>query len=1188
MAYGRKIEGFLTLDITDFTRKMSMVDTHLSSSTRNFGSFNTAMGDTTAKAGSAGSAVDKIGQNASNAGTSMGRAGQTGTQMGNDISRGANVGATSLNKVSTNARGVSDSLDGITMAMGGVVAGFGAMQMVEMAWTGSTQAQFNKAYLATKMTDTAAQGYIKTIQDTVNVVPGDDTFLNQLLTGAVARQTNLTTAQITSLAYATADYTTVSQAMGKSQIETQMDLKEYVQTGNTSQLERDSILKNQMGTLEDQATVSDRILALNKALQAEGYAGLSKLDIASIKWEELKGKVQAVATSLGTDLLPTVQGVIEWFIGLDTATGGWSTKLIFLGAGVIAVGAAFGMLLMVLAPLAGILGPIALGFINMILPMIGVQATAISASGGFMVLAGAVWTAIAPFLPFIAIGVALGGVIYLLGQHFGWWTDLGSMAGTIWNGLVGVLTGLWNVMIGFMSWVGGVATNVWDALTSSFYDSEGNFVGLIQGFQNLGGLIWAAVQPGLYALPGQIWGFLTVLPGMIYTALTTSQQGSFDIAGMIVGWFGSVDWMGVIQSLIGGLVAINPVTIITRLLFGDKVADQASAFAVEAIMGFLTTLGSLLTGLYNTLAPIAGGIVSALQPIICIILGCSPGIVPALQLLYSGFTSIFRSIWNFLSPVANMIINGLRGIWGALSQGDIMGVFMAGFSTLGNIGSYIIGFISSVDWNGIFLTIFSTIAGFASQYNPATWIATLLFGPDAGAQVTTTLFSTLMNIGTMFVTGLQVVWSGLMGMVTFVQGIWNSLILATQFAWGLLQIYILNPARAIWTTIQFIWNSIWTTINTVWTRLQFGAISTFNTIKNAILNPFNTVKSILNTVWNGLKSGWNTLVSTFGSGATRLKNLVMSPIKTVYNGLVDLWNLVTGSKTPHMAGGAGPSTGIVGNAGPSGFSGPSSIPQRKAGRSKGLWAGFTDTVRDHINLTANYNGLRGRFAGPNTSAGLGDGPKNKECNPNEPCYAGGWGDVGNWSSKIKSVLTSWPTKATIGGIKVTQDLMNSIMNGGGKLAIFETVANKIFSGINYEYYYNNRYTDAQVLSGHKANCWDSAELLMNLGARLNLPVSMGHGTWGRDGHVWAIIAGKVFDGAAKTLGYGWKSPKVKGYSAGPRPSAGQSNEQLTEIHNHFDMRGVQIHGIDDLEKQMEKAANKIFTKRINSNGANGN
>jgi hypothetical protein len=74
--------------------------------------------------------------------------------------------------------------------------------------------------------------YIKTIQQVVAEVPGDDTFMNNLLSGAVARQTNLSTDEIKMLGNATADYLTTSQAMGKSAIETQMDLKEYIQIMN--------------------------------------------------------------------------------------------------------------------------------------------------------------------------------------------------------------------------------------------------------------------------------------------------------------------------------------------------------------------------------------------------------------------------------------------------------------------------------------------------------------------------------------------------------------------------------------------------------------------------------------------------------------------------------------------------------------------------------------------------------------------------------------------------------------------------------------------------------------------------------------------------------------------------------------------------------------------------------------------
>lgn len=282
----------------------------------------------------------------------IGKASSTaGSAIKNNIAKGAAVASKSLDKlksaagttfsnIKSGASTAMQSMDGLEGAIMGLAGGYGALQMAQSAWLGSTQAEFNQAYLATKVGNKAAKDYIKTIQGIVAVVPGDDTFMNQILTGSLAKQSNLTTAELKSLAYGVADYVTVSQSMGKSQIETQMDLKEYITTGNTSQLERDSILKNQMSTLEGQGTVSERILALNKALKAEGYAGLSQLDIASIKAEELKGKFQLVLTELGTKILPTISGILDYLLKLDSSTGGWSTKIMVIGAGVALIGMA--------------------------------------------------------------------------------------------------------------------------------------------------------------------------------------------------------------------------------------------------------------------------------------------------------------------------------------------------------------------------------------------------------------------------------------------------------------------------------------------------------------------------------------------------------------------------------------------------------------------------------------------------------------------------------------------------------------------------------------------------------------------------------------------------------------------------------------------------------------------------------
>lgn len=284
-------------------------------------------------------------------------AGTTGSAIGRDITSGTTVASAGMGKLQTKststfgaikagASAAKQSLGDMGSLITGVVGGIGLMEVAQAMWTGSTAKQFNAAYLQTKMSTSAANEYISQIQKIVADVPGDDSFMNQLLTGAVAKQTNLSSTELRALGNAAADYVTVSRSMGKTLLETQMDLKEYVLTGNTGQLERDSILKMQLDTLEGQTTVSARILALDKALKAEGYAGLSQLDIASIKMEEFKGKLQLSATTIGERILPYIERLLNYILDLDEKTGGMSSIWIVIAGSI-------GLAVIAFSPLIG-------------------------------------------------------------------------------------------------------------------------------------------------------------------------------------------------------------------------------------------------------------------------------------------------------------------------------------------------------------------------------------------------------------------------------------------------------------------------------------------------------------------------------------------------------------------------------------------------------------------------------------------------------------------------------------------------------------------------------------------------------------------------------------------------------------------------------------------------------------------
>jgi hypothetical protein len=294
---------------------------------------------------SAGTEISKLKTEASGAGSTIGQS----------LSKGASNASSSIGKLGTTASktfgtikagasAASKSFGDLGNAIASVASGLGAMEVAQAMWTGATTKEFNKAYLQTKMSSQAADQYISQIQRIVAEVPGDDTFMNNLMSGAVAKNTKISTKMLEDMGRASADYLATSTAMGKTQMETQNDLKEYLLTGNTTQLERDSILKGQLTTLEGQATVEDRIKALQKALNAEGYAGLSNLGTTAQKWEEIKGKMQLAATTIGEKILPPISDALSYLLQLDEKTNGWSTILI------VAVGT-LGLVALALAPI---------------------------------------------------------------------------------------------------------------------------------------------------------------------------------------------------------------------------------------------------------------------------------------------------------------------------------------------------------------------------------------------------------------------------------------------------------------------------------------------------------------------------------------------------------------------------------------------------------------------------------------------------------------------------------------------------------------------------------------------------------------------------------------------------------------------------------------------------------------------
>jgi len=114
---------------------------------------------------------------------------------------------------------------------------------------------------------------------------------------------------------------------------------------------------------------------------------------------------------------------------------------------------------------------------------------------------------------------------------------------------------------------------------------------------------------------------------------------------------------------------------------------------------------SILQALYNFVVPIGQAIYEALKPIVCILLGCSPGIVPALRMVYDVFVEVWNQIMSVIGPIISVIVTTVQQLVNVFEQ------FKNGQISLPTL----IFMVLSILWNA-YSTIFTKIIQLVMQF----------------------------------------------------------------------------------------------------------------------------------------------------------------------------------------------------------------------------------------------------------------------------------------------------------------------------------------------------------------------------------------------------------------------------------------------------------------------------------------
>lgn len=181
----------------------------------------------------------------------------------------------------------------------------------------------NKAFLTNALKDAdLAEEKLGTINKLVTDLPGDDSVMQGLLGQAVAKDASLTTEELQLMGHSAADYFAGMKNYGKNATEAFQDMNNYLLTGQTREVEMSPLLANHIDLLQQANTPRERALALQQALNEEGWSGVSNMPTYNNTLETFNGMLERGRYNLGGMFQEGARNAMEFIMDLDEGTNG--------------------------------------------------------------------------------------------------------------------------------------------------------------------------------------------------------------------------------------------------------------------------------------------------------------------------------------------------------------------------------------------------------------------------------------------------------------------------------------------------------------------------------------------------------------------------------------------------------------------------------------------------------------------------------------------------------------------------------------------------------------------------------------------------------------------------------------------------------------------------------------------------
>lgn len=237
-------------------------------------------------------------------------------------------------QIADNFNMLGQSLNMATGALTQFLSIVGSGNMVGDMLQYASLRQTNEVMLTARRGRAEAEKMYDSIQQLVIRLPGNDTFMTQILTMLGTMDKSLTTGDLNEIGNTISDYYMAAKAKGQFNNETERELRNYLMTGETRNL-TNSVLASEIESLKDLDNIMDRTNALQKAMQKTGLDSIAHYNTYANKLEEFTGRFQKAFADLGDYLIMVVQPMMELFSLIDDITNSGASQAVLMLIGSI-------------------------------------------------------------------------------------------------------------------------------------------------------------------------------------------------------------------------------------------------------------------------------------------------------------------------------------------------------------------------------------------------------------------------------------------------------------------------------------------------------------------------------------------------------------------------------------------------------------------------------------------------------------------------------------------------------------------------------------------------------------------------------------------------------------------------------------------------------------------------------------